>query len=116
MAKIIGLQTFIDSRGSLSVVEKELPFKIKRVYFIYDACGIRGGHSHKKTAQALISVSGSCKVFVKGDFNEETYVLDSPDKCLLLNPEDWHTMRDFTNNCILLVLASEYYNNEDYIA
>jgi hypothetical protein len=115
MAYIINLTTFSDDRGSLSVVEKILPFEIKRVYFIYDVLGERGGHKHKKTTQALIMLNGSCEVFVRNRNEDKRFVLDASSKCLILEPDDWHTMDFFTDNSTLLVLASEYYDKNDYI-
>jgi dTDP-4-dehydrorhamnose 3,5-epimerase-like enzyme len=115
MAKIIELPTHSDERGSLTVIEKCLPFEIKRLYYIYDAVGKRGGHKHQKTCQALISVKGSCDIFVDDGNVKNTYILDKPNKCLLLNPEDWHSMLNFTSDCVLLVLASEYFDKNDYI-
>jgi len=118
LARIIELKTFSDSRGDLTVIEKLLPFEIKRIYYIYNVKEldiVRAGHRHKKTIQALISVSGSCEVFCDNSVDTETFILNNPSKCLLLNPEDWHTMTNFTENCVLLVLASEYYDINDYI-
>ena len=116
MAKYINIPTFVDSRGSLSVVEKILPFEIKRVYYIYDVNDSeRGFHAHKKTIQALIMINGSCDVFVGNNQESIKYRIDSPSKCLLLNPEDFHWMSNFSANSILLVLASEEYNINDYI-
>ncbi len=116
MAKVIDLPTFSDSRGSLTVLEKVIGFDIKRVYYIYDANDeVRGGHRHKKSIQALINVKGSCEIFSDNGVKQETFLLDSPSKCLLLEPEDWHTMSKFTKDAVLLVLASEYYDKGDYI-
>ncbi|MGE3613866.1 MAG: FdtA/QdtA family cupin domain-containing protein [Sulfurimonas sp.] len=115
MAHIINLPTFGDSRGSLTVVEKLLPFEIKRFYYIYDVFFKRGGHRHKKTTQALISLGGSCEIYVHDGLNEEVFLLDSPCKCLILNPQDWHTMDKFSKGSTLLVFASEYYDKDDYI-
>ena len=115
MATLIQLKTFSDHRGSLTVIEKVLPFEIKRVYYIYNATTERGGHRHKKTWQALVAVSGSCQVYVHNGKEENTFLLDTPDKCLILAPEDWHTIDNFTKDCVLLVLASEYYDPNDYI-
>jgi len=114
MAKIINVPTFKDDRGTLSVLEKLLPFDIKRVYYIYNATDLRGGHRHKKTIQALISLGGACKIFVDNGEKEEFFLLDSPSKCLIVEPMDWHTM-EFNPNAILLVLSSEYYDRNDYI-
>ena len=115
MAYIIDLPTFKDERGSLSVVEKLLPFDIKRFYYIYNVTDQRGGHRHKKTIQALICLNGSCEIYVDNGKKEEIFLLNTPDKCLIIEPEDWHTMDKFGKNTILLVLASEYYDKDDYI-
>jgi hypothetical protein len=115
LARVINLKTIIDERGSLSVIEKDLPFVIKRVYFMYNLSDTRGGHGHKETVQALISVSGSCKVHTKNKDVKREFILDRPDKCLILKPEDWHKMDCFSSDAVLLVLASEYYNSSDYI-
>ena len=116
MAKLFSIPTYKDPRGSLSVIEKILPFDIKRVYYIYDVDDSeRGYHAHKKTIQALIMLNGSCNFFV-GDKNHSTkYEMNSPEKGLLLMPEDFHWMTNFSNGSILLVLASHEFNTNDYI-
>ncbi|WP_324172647.1 FdtA/QdtA family cupin domain-containing protein [Sulfurimonas sp.] len=115
MAYILDLPTFTDERGNLTVVEKILPFEIKRFYYIYDVTDKRGGHRHKKTIQALISLGGSCEVYVNNGKESNKYILDTANKCLILNPEDWHTMDKFSKNSTLLVFASEFYDKNDYI-
>ena len=115
MAYIIDLPTFEDKRGSLTVVEKLLPFDIKRFYYIYNIADQRGGHRHKKTIQALISLGGSCEIYVNDSEKEDTFLLDSPNRCLILDPKDWHTMDNFSKGSILLVFSSEYYDKDDYI-
>jgi quercetin dioxygenase-like cupin family protein len=115
MSRIIKLPSFIDVRGSLTVVEKVIPFEIKRFYYIYDASSIRGGHRHKTTVQALICLGGSCEVYINNGEKEEVVLLDKPSKCLILDPEDWHTMDNFTQGATLLVFSSEYYDKNDYI-
>ncbi|CAC5858268.1 hypothetical protein [uncultured Gammaproteobacteria bacterium] len=115
MAHILKLPTFNDESGVLTVVEKHLPFEVKRFYYIYNVNGKRGGHRHKKTTQALISLGGSCEVYVNNGESEEIFVLDSPEKCLILETKDWHTMDKFAKNTTLLVFASEYYDVNDYI-
>lgn len=115
MAHIINLPTFSDSRGTLNVVEKLLPFDIRRFYYIYDVTDKRGGHRHKKTIQALICLGGSCEIYVNDGKKEEAILLDSPSKCLILDPKDWHTMDKFTEGSTLLVFSSEYYDKDDYI-
>jgi len=115
MAYVIKLPNFNDHRGCLTVIEKVLPFEIKRVYYIYNATQKRGGHRHKKTWQALISVAGSCEIYVGDGKEGKKYILDTPDKCLILAPADWHSMDNFSKDCVLLVLASEYFDPQDYI-
>ncbi|MEI8129574.1 MAG: FdtA/QdtA family cupin domain-containing protein [bacterium] len=118
MARLINLNTFTDSRGNLTVIEKVLPFEIKRVFYIYGVDNsLRGNHRHIKTIQAAISLKGSCRIFSKnGSYKDiEEFVLDKPSKCLILEPEDFHWMDNFTSECILMVFASEFYNAEDYI-
>lgn len=116
MAYVIDLPTFKDERGWLTVMEKLLPFEIKRFYCIYDVTQKRGGHRHKKTIQALICLGGSCEVYVNDGLKKETFLLDNPSKCLLLEPKDWHTMDKFTKGSTLLVFASEFYERDDYIS
>ena len=117
MAKIINLPTVSDERGSLSIIEKIADFDIKRVYYIYNTDGKqRGGHRHKKTKQLLVCINGSCDVFCENELKENnTFLLDSFEKCLLVEAKDWHTMQNFSKDCVLLVLASEYYDQDDYI-
>lgn len=118
MAKIIDLQTFTDKRGNLTVVEKVLPFDIKRVFYIYGVNDSeRGHHRHIKTKQAAIAIQGNCRIISQGgkDAPKEEYLLDTPSKCLIIEPEDYHWMDQFSSDCILMVFASEFYNKEDYI-
>ncbi len=118
MASIINLNTFSDKRGDLTVVEKIIPFDIKRIYYIYnveDKNIVRAGHRHKKTIQALICLNGSCEIYSDNSIKKETFTLKSPSECLILNPEDWHTMTNFSKDSVLLVLASEFYDINDYI-
>ena len=116
MAKILQLDTFESDAGDLTVFEKILPGEIKRVFYIRGQAGHeRGGHRHLSTWQALICISGSCKVSVDNQKTQESYLLNSPEKCLLLAPEDWHVMDDFSEGSILLVLANTEYDKDDYI-
>lgn len=117
MAHMLELNTFSDTRGSLSVLDRELPFQVRRVYYIYDVQSdkIRAGHRHLKNIQALICLRGSCEIYVNNGITKNTYKLDAANKCLIMQPEDWHTMYDFTPDAMLLVLASESYDRDDYI-
>jgi len=116
MARLIDLQTFTDERGNLTVIEKTIPFDIKRIFYIYGVDNSsRGGHRHHKTIQAAICLQGSCTIFNNDGSTTSTHILDKPHRCLILEPQDWHRMFDFSPNAILMVLASEYFNKEDYI-
>lgn len=116
MATILELPTYSDERGDLSVIDKILPFEIKRVYYIYNTKEKdRGYHKHKKTTQFAIAVSGSCSIYILKNSKKIKYSLNSPKKGILINPEDFHWMKEFSQDCILLVLASHTYNSNDYI-
>lgn len=116
MARLISLQTFTDERGNLTVIEKVIPFDFKRIFYIYAVDdSVRGGHRHRKTIQAAICLSGSCVIHNHDGQKEEEFILDTPAKCLILEPKDWHEMAQFSEDAILMVLASEYYNENDYI-
>jgi dTDP-4-dehydrorhamnose 3,5-epimerase-like enzyme len=116
MAQLIDLKTFTDKRGNLTVIEKVIPFDLKRIFYIYGVDdSARGGHRHKTTIQAAICIQGSCHIYNYDGKEESQFILDKPDKCLILQPQDWHRMHHFTKDAILMVLASEYFNEEDYI-
>lgn len=116
MAELIDLQTHTDKRGNLTVIEETIPFKITRIFYIYGVDdSIRGGHRHKTTYQAAICLKGSCRIRSNDGLSEMNYILDQPSKCLLINPEDWHVMDQFSNDAILMVLASTNYDANDYI-
>ncbi len=115
LSKILEIPTFRDERGFLTVMEDILPFKIKRIYWIYGADEqSRGGHRHKITKQALVAVSGTVDLKINDGKKEIIYVLDDPSKCIIVEPEDWHTMF-FGKNSVLLVFASHEYDKKDYI-
>lgn len=116
MAYLIDLKTFTDARGNLTVIEKILPFDIKRIFYIYGVDdSIRGGHRHHKTIQAAICIKGECKISNNDGTSKGVFHLDKPSTCLILEPKDWHQMYDFSNDAILMVLASENYDEKDYI-
>lgn len=116
MAHLIDLKTFTDERGNLTVIEKVIPFDIKRIFYIYGVDkSERGGHRHHQTWQAAICIKGTCHISNSDGKSEKEFVLNSPDKCLILEPKDWHTMHHFTSDAILMVLASEYFDSNDYI-
>lgn len=116
MAHLLTIKTFSDSRGILTVLDSVVPFDIKRLFYIYGVdSSERGGHRHHQTRQAAICIQGCCAITNDNGNVIEEFKLDSPEKCLMLEPEDWHIMHDFTPNAILLVLASTAFDPSDYI-
>src|SRR5690348_5245576 len=116
MARLIDLKTFCDARGNLTVIENVIPFEIRRIFYIYGVdASVRGRHRHRKTRQAAICLRGSCTVYNHDGTKEERFLLDTPDKCLLLEPADWHRMEGFSPDAMLMVLASEPFDEKDYI-
>lgn len=116
---ILNLQSFGDERGSLISLEgnKNIPFNIKRVYYIYDTTpGIdRGKHAHKNLEQIIVCLHGSCNFVLDDGINKEIVELNRPDKALYIGKNMWREMTNFSYGCILMVLASEYYDNKEYI-
>lgn len=108
-----------DDRGNLVVIEgnMDIPFKIKRIFYIYgsDTEVIRGEHANRKTEFALINVSGSSKVRIDNGFNKTVIELNKPSKGIYIPTMVWKDMYDFSNDSVLLVLASEHYDAEEYI-
>ena len=128
MAKIINVRTFCNRRlnterslnwGKLSVIEEKIdfPFEIKRIFYVYDVQKnvVRGGHRLKTAVQGLICVYGKYDIYVNDGKTQQNIILKSPDKCLILENEDWHTMKALTRNTMLLVISSKHYDVEDYI-
>jgi mannose-6-phosphate isomerase-like protein (cupin superfamily) len=113
MAKLINLKTIKNKKGLITILEKVLPFKIKRIYFIYDFRQNRGYHKHKKTKQALICLNGSCNIEVENK-KKEIFKLNKKNQCLYLDPNDWHVIKG-SQKTLVLVLASHYFNSSDYI-
>ena len=116
MAYFIDLRTFTDDRGNLTVIERSIPFQIKRLFYIYGVDNSsRGGHRHHKTVQAAVCLQGKCTIDNNDGVRKEKFILDRPSKCLILEPKDWHFMHSFSEDAILMVLASEYFDEVDYI-
>ena len=117
----VKFKTLGDERGRLVVQEslsELVPFEIKRTFFIYDTTPgtVRGNHAHHKNRQMLICVSGACTIKCEmPDGTKNAYRLDWPDKGLLVEGMVWHTMEEFSKDAVLLVLASEHYDENDYI-
>ena len=108
-----------DERGQLVALEefKDIPFQIKKVYYMYDTGEgvIRGCHAHKKLDQVLICLKGSCKILLDNGMEKETVSLEKPYEGLYITGNIWREMYDFTPDAVLIVLASEPYNEDDYI-
>lgn len=112
MPQLLEFPSFQDQRGSLTVIEKILPFSIQRVYYIYETNTLpRGGHRHQVGQQTLICLHGKCTVSVRA---HKDFLIDRPTQGLLLEPVDWHSIQ-FEPRSILLVLASHHYSPDDYI-
>tara|TARA_R110001583_G_scaffold21050_4_gene80198 strand:- start:6390 stop:6806 length:417 start_codon:yes stop_codon:yes gene_type:complete len=108
-----------DDRGSLVVLEgsKTVPFDIKRVYYIFGTqAGVsRGFHAHKALKQMAVCVAGKCRMLLANGAEEAEVWLDSPARGVVIEEMVWHEMHDFSPDCVLLVLASEHYDESDYI-
>ncbi|HBV2904089.1 TPA: WxcM-like domain-containing protein [Citrobacter freundii] len=117
--QLIPLQKHGDARGLLVALEEQrnIPFEIKRIYYIFDTLqGVRRGfHAHKATRQVAVVARGSCKFHMDNGKHTEELELSDPAVGLLIEPYVWHEMYDFSEDCILMVIASDYYNEEDYI-
>lgn len=117
--KLIPLQNHGDERGSLVSLEqsKNIPFDIKRVYYMFNTQkGIRRGfHAHKKLIQLAIAIKGSCKFLMDDGITKANIVLDNPASGLLIEPMIWHEMYDYSDDCVLLLLANDFYDESDYI-
>lgn len=114
MAYKIKIPAHVDARGKLSVIDKLLPFDVKRIFFIYDVSEERGGHRHHQCQMAMVALNGEVSINCDNGKNKETHVLSSPNEALIVLPEDWHTMT-FSPGAILVVLASNHYDKADYI-
>ncbi|MDK2772333.1 MAG: FdtA/QdtA family cupin domain-containing protein [Flavobacterium sp.] len=116
--KLINIPKIEDPRGNLSVIEKEcIPFEIKRVYYLYDvpAGAERGGHAHKKLQQFLVALSGSFDVILNDGVNEKVVTLNKPYEGLLIENGIWRELKNFSSGAVCLVVASEVFEEEDYI-
>ena len=108
-----------DERGMLVAVEelKDIPFEIKRIYYVYDTKdGVRRGyHAHKSLEQIFICVHGSCKILLDNGKEQKEVILEKPYEGLYVPNNMWREMYDFSEDAVLMVLASSYYDKEDYI-
>lgn len=116
--KIINIPKIEDPRGNLSVIEKEVvPFEIKRVYYLYDvpAGAERGGHSHKEQQEFLVALSGSFEVILNDGKTEKSVTLNKPFEGLLITNGVWRELKNFSSGAVCLVVASDVFEEADYI-
>ena len=117
--KLIDLHKISDRRGNLTVIEgnQDIPFDVKRVYYLYDVPGgeSRGAHAHKALYQLIIAANGSFTVTLNDGKHKKAYNLNRSYYGLLVVPGIWRVLDDFSSGAVLLCLASEHYEEEDYI-
>ena len=117
--KMVTLKKHGDDRGLLVAAEggTEIPFDIKRVYYITNVSDNkrRGFHAHKALRQVMFCISGSCKVMLDDGSEKTDVLLDSPNEGLIIEPKIWHEMFDFSEGAVILVLASGHYDESDYM-
>ena len=119
LGRLIDLPKIADPRGNLTIAEerKDIPFDIKRVYWVYDVPSgeNRGGHAHRQCSEFIIAVSGSFTVTLSNGTEQKTYLLNHPYQGLLVGTGIWRTLDDFSSGAVCLVLASERFAEDDYI-
>lgn len=117
--KVLNLQVINDERGKLVSLEslKNLPFAIKRVYYMFDTSPDlpRGFHAHKELEQLVIAIDGACEFVLDDGKNKESVWLNRPDFGLYIGKNMWREMRNFSYGCKLMILASDYYDESEYI-
>jgi len=116
---ILPLDKIHNRAGNITIVEnsKDIPFEVKRVYYLYDIPGgeSRGGHAHRKLHQLIVAASGSFSILIDDGTNKKIITLNRPDYGLVIVPGVWRELMDFSSGAICLVLASEEYDESDYI-
>ncbi|QPF32211.1 FdtA/QdtA family cupin domain-containing protein [Acinetobacter lwoffii] len=118
LVKLINLPNFGDDRGGLVAIEsnQSIPFAVKRLYYIFNTVDKpRGFHAHIDLKQVAICLKGSCRFILDDGHQKEEIVLNSAAQGLLIEGLTWREMHDFSVDCVLLVLASEHYDENDYI-
>lgn len=115
MARLINLKTITDTRGSLTVIERVIPFEIKRIFYVNGPDQFKKGDHQQRMKQAVICLKGSCLIISRGGAEEQHFILNSADQCLLLGPEDRHEMLEISSESILMVLASEPFGHVDCV-
>lgn len=117
--RIVDFPKVTDYRGNLSFIEEnnQIPFQIKRVYYLYDvpSGATRGGHAHKALHQVVIALSGSFDVILDDGYRKRSFFLNRPHYGLYIPPKVWRELENFSSNSVALSLVSEFYDESDYI-
>jgi dTDP-4-dehydrorhamnose 3,5-epimerase-like enzyme len=117
--RIVNFPKVTDQRGNLSFIEEnhQIPFKIKRVYYLYDvpSGATRGGHAHKELHQVVIALSGSFDVILDDGLRRRSFFLNRPHYGLYIPPRIWRELENFSSNSVALSLVSEIYDESDYV-
>ena len=112
------IDDYPDGRLIIGESNKNIPFEIKRVFFINNLLNdnaIRGLHAHKKLNQIIFCINGSFKLITDDGNNKNNFILNNPNKGVYIGKNLWHTMSEFSQDCIILVFASDFFNESDYI-
>lgn len=118
---VVTLPRIVDERdGVLCIMNslREIPFEIKRVYFInnLDSCSsVRGKHAHRKLRQVIFCINGSFTLTLDDGVHQQEIEMKRENEGIILGPMLWHTMHDFSGGCVLLIAASDYFDESDYI-
>jgi dTDP-4-dehydrorhamnose 3,5-epimerase-like enzyme len=119
MYALLNFKVHGNHEGKLVALEKsdDFPFEIKRVYYIWDTAhdAVRGKHAHRKLEQVIICSAGSCDFILDNGKHRETVHLDSPAQGLYIKHNIWREFTNFSKDCVITVLASEHYDESDYI-
>lgn len=119
ITRLLTFENIVDQRGSLIVLEalKNIPFEVRRIYYMTNLSSdnARGFHAHKDLTQVAICLNGYCRFVLDNGSNREEIILNAPDQGLLITSMIWREMYDFSTDCVLLVLANQYYDESDYI-
>ena len=114
MKRFLKIKIISDDRGSLGVIEKLIPYKIKRIFYLFNLKKIRGEHYHKKNRLALLCLNGECDIQKKKKNYKKTYKLENQKKILFIHPYEWHSIHFKKKNTIIIAFASQYYDKRDY--
>ena len=116
--KLIQLPIITDDRGRLTFLEscRHVPFEIKRIYYLYDIpnAKTRGAHGHRELRQMIFAIAGSFKILLDDGKSQSIYVLNKPSEALYLTNMIWREISDFSDDAVCMVVASDYYKEEDY--